>query len=73
MRIALAPFPVMFGLPGSRSLNVVVGHSNLIKAIMFQVLGTDELNAYLNKYHLELDPQLDALVGRYLFQMIIFY
>ncbi|KAL5813764.1 hypothetical protein ACOSQ3_024536 [Xanthoceras sorbifolium] len=34
------------------------------------VLGTDELNAYLNKYHLELnkyhlelDPQLDALVG----------
>lgn len=30
-----------------------------------QVLGTDELNAYLNKYHLELDPQLDALVGRH--------
>ncbi|WVZ06161.1 hypothetical protein V8G54_019507 [Vigna mungo] len=28
------------------------------------VLGTDELNVYLNKYHLELDPQLDALVGR---------
>ncbi|KAE8673982.1 Casein kinase II subunit alpha-2 [Hibiscus syriacus] len=28
-------------------------------------LGTDELNAYLNKYHLELDPQLDALVGRH--------
>ena len=32
--------------------------------MQFQVLGTDELNAYLNKYHLELDPQLDALVGR---------
>lgn len=30
----------------------------------FQVLGTDELNAYLNKYQLELDSQLDALVGR---------
>lgn len=29
------------------------------------MLGTDELNAYLNKYRLELDPQLDALVGRY--------
>ena len=29
-----------------------------------QVLGTDELNAYLNKYQLELDSQLDALVGR---------
>lgn len=29
-----------------------------------QVLGTDELNAYLNKYRLELDPHLEALVGR---------
>ncbi|KAL0431504.1 UNVERIFIED_CONTAM: Casein kinase II subunit alpha-4, chloroplastic [Sesamum radiatum] len=29
------------------------------------VLGTDELNAYLNKYHLELDPHLAALVGRH--------
>ncbi|CAM8907874.1 unnamed protein product [Rhodiola kirilowii] len=29
------------------------------------VLGTDELFPYLNKYHLELDAQLDALVERY--------
>jgi hypothetical protein len=29
-----------------------------------QVLGTDELNAYLSKYRLELDPHLEALVGR---------
>ncbi|XP_035830285.1 casein kinase II subunit alpha-1-like isoform X2 [Helianthus annuus] len=29
------------------------------------VLGTDELNAYLNKYQLELEPQLEALVGRH--------
>ncbi|KAG6522295.1 hypothetical protein ZIOFF_019433 [Zingiber officinale] len=29
------------------------------------VLGTDELNVYLNRYRLELDPQLDALVGRH--------
>ncbi|XP_071915465.1 casein kinase II subunit alpha-2-like isoform X2 [Coffea arabica] len=29
------------------------------------VLGTDELNAYLHKYHLELDPQLETLVGRH--------
>lgn len=35
--------------------------------LFFQVLGTDELNAYLHKYHLELDPQLEALVGRYVF------
>ncbi|KAA3474002.1 casein kinase II subunit alpha-like [Gossypium australe] len=29
------------------------------------VLGTDELNAYLNKYRIELDPHLAALVGRH--------
>lgn len=29
-----------------------------------KVLGTDELNAYLNKYHLELEPDLDDLIGR---------
>ncbi|MFS7955565.1 putative protein kinase CMGC-CK2 family [Helianthus anomalus] len=29
------------------------------------VLGTDELNTYLQRYHLELDPHLVALVGRH--------
>ncbi|ONM51108.1 CK2 protein kinase alpha 4 [Zea mays] len=29
------------------------------------VLGTDGLNVYLNKYRIELDPQLEALVGRH--------
>ncbi|MBA0677755.1 hypothetical protein Goari_019144, partial [Gossypium aridum] len=29
------------------------------------VLGTDELNAYLNKYGIELDPQLAFIVGRH--------
>ncbi|PPS09059.1 hypothetical protein GOBAR_AA11580 [Gossypium barbadense] len=38
-------------------------HDQLVK--IAKVLGTDELNAYLNKYHLELDPQLDAQVGRH--------
>ncbi|KAK6258631.1 hypothetical protein SCA6_013105 [Theobroma cacao] len=38
-------------------------HDQLVK--IAKVLGTDELNAYLNKYHLELDPQLDSLVGRH--------
>ena len=28
-----------------------------------QVLGTEELNAYLNKYHIDLDPELRSLVG----------
>ncbi|KAJ0565485.1 putative protein kinase CMGC-CK2 family [Helianthus annuus] len=32
---------------------------------LIQVLGTDELNAYLNKYQLELEPQFKALVGRH--------
>jgi len=28
------------------------------------VIGTKRLNAYLNKYKIELDPQLEALIGR---------
>lgn len=35
------------------------------------MLGTDDLNAYLNKYRLELDPHLEALVGRYVLVMYI--
>ncbi|KAH0468470.1 hypothetical protein IEQ34_003503 [Dendrobium chrysotoxum] len=38
-------------------------HDQLVK--IAKVLGTDELNAYLNKYKLELDPQLEAMVGRH--------
>ncbi|KAK8956946.1 hypothetical protein KSP39_PZI000229 [Platanthera zijinensis] len=38
-------------------------HDQLVK--IAKVLGTEELNAYLNKYRLELDPQLGALVGRH--------
>jgi len=30
-----------------------------------QVLGTDDLYAYLAKYHIELDPHLEALIGRH--------
>jgi hypothetical protein len=30
-----------------------------------QVLGTDELFAYLDKYDLELDPQFDGILGRH--------
>ncbi len=35
------------------------------------MLGTDSFYAYLNKYGLELDPQLEALVGRYDAQPLI--
>nr|GFD00749.1 protein kinase superfamily protein [Tanacetum cinerariifolium] len=37
-------------------------HDQLVK--IAKVLGTDELNTYLQRYLLELDPQLTALVGR---------
>lgn len=33
--------------------------------VTLQVLGTDELYVYLNKYGIELDPQLEALIGRH--------
>ena len=38
--------------------------SNSVFGLLKQILGTDELNAYLNKYRIELDPHLAALVGR---------
>ncbi|XP_010907397.3 casein kinase II subunit alpha isoform X1 [Elaeis guineensis] len=42
------------------------GHDNYDQLVKIaKVLGTDELNAYLNKYRIELDPHLEALVGRH--------
>ncbi|CAA3002971.1 casein kinase II subunit alpha-2-like [Olea europaea subsp. europaea] len=42
------------------------GHDNYDQLVKIaKVLGTDELNVYLNKYRLELDPHLAALVGRH--------
>ncbi|KAL6521614.1 Casein kinase II subunit alpha-4, chloroplastic [Orobanche gracilis] len=42
------------------------GHDNYDQLVKIaKVLGTDELNAYLNKYRLELDLHLTALVGRH--------
>uniref|UniRef100_A0A0D9VR03 Casein kinase II subunit alpha-2 n=1 Tax=Leersia perrieri TaxID=77586 RepID=A0A0D9VR03_9ORYZ len=38
-------------------------HDQLVK--IAKVLGTDHLNAYLNKYRIALDPQLEALIGRH--------
>lgn len=48
-------------------LYLLSGRSNWKFVFVFllqQVLGTDELNTYLNKYRIELDPHLAALVGR---------
>uniref|UniRef100_A0ACD5TVT2 Uncharacterized protein n=1 Tax=Avena sativa TaxID=4498 RepID=A0ACD5TVT2_AVESA len=36
-------------------------HDQLLK--ITKVLGTDQLNAYLNKYRIVLDPQIEALIG----------
>ncbi|XWS29721.1 hypothetical protein CRYUN_Cryun24cG0054600 [Craigia yunnanensis] len=42
------------------------GHDNYDQLVKIaKVIGTDELNAYLNKYRIELDPHLAALVGRH--------
>ncbi|KAI5417926.1 Casein kinase II subunit alpha-4, partial [Lathyrus oleraceus] len=42
------------------------GHDNYDQLVKIaRVLGTDELNAYLNKYRIELDPHLAALIGRH--------
>ncbi|KAK9811016.1 hypothetical protein WJX73_006703 [Symbiochloris irregularis] len=42
------------------------GHDNYDQLVKIaRVLGTDELYAYLAKYGIELDPQLEALVGRH--------
>ncbi|PRW61487.1 CPD photolyase isoform B [Chlorella sorokiniana] len=42
------------------------GHDNYDQLVKIcKVLGTDSFYSYLNKYGLELDPQLEALVGRH--------
>ena len=38
-----------------------------IRVTVLQVLGTGDLYDYLEKYGLQLDPQLERLVGRSLF------
>ncbi|PNY14792.1 casein kinase ii subunit alpha chloroplastic-like [Trifolium pratense] len=42
------------------------GHDNYDQLVKIaRVLGTDELNTYLNKYRIELDPHFAALIGRH--------
>lgn len=41
------------------------GHDNYDQLVKItKVLGTDELYAYIDKYHIRLDPQYDELLGR---------
>ena len=37
----------------------------MVRPPPLQVLGTEELAVYLGKYGIELDPQLEALLGRH--------
>ncbi|KAK4481546.1 hypothetical protein RD792_012447 [Penstemon davidsonii] len=49
-----------------RKENFFNGHDNQDQLVQIaRVLGTDGLTAYLHKYQLELNPQLEALVGRH--------
>eukprot|EP00897_Mesotaenium_endlicherianum_P005178 jgi/Mesen1/4689/ME000241S03727 len=42
------------------------GHDNYDQLVKIaKVLGTDDLTTYLSKYRIELDPHLEALVGRH--------
>ncbi|CAN1343078.1 Casein kinase II subunit alpha-4, chloroplastic [Linum perenne] len=42
------------------------GHDNYDQLVKIaKILGTEELNSYLSKYRIELDPHLAALVGRH--------
>lgn len=42
------------------------GHDNYDQLVKIaRVLGTDDLYRYLNKYGIELDPQLEVLVGHH--------
>eukprot|EP01046_Picozoa_sp_COSAG06_P017191 COSAG06_NODE_1159_length_10463_cov_10.703975_5_plen_325_part_00 len=42
------------------------GHDNYDQLVKIaKVLGTDELNAYLDKYAIELDPHFDGMLGRH--------
>ena len=67
VRGARAPLPAPHPPHPTRSPPAVetTGHDNYDQLVKIcRVLGTDEFYRYLHKYGLELDPQLEALVGR---------
>ncbi|GKD98989.1 casein kinase II subunit alpha-like protein [Tanacetum coccineum] len=66
-RVLEASFTALeeFYHPGKEYNVRVASRCFAIFAIVGYVLGTDELNTYLQRYHLEQDPHLVALVGRY--------
>lgn len=48
------------------------GHDNYDQLVRIaKVLGTEELFEYLDKYHIELDPRFNDILGRYV--LILFY
>ncbi|CAL0318406.1 unnamed protein product [Lupinus luteus] len=51
------------GPRGRPANNHASSNENIGNLKILKVPGTDELSAYLNKYHLELDPHFAALIG----------
>lgn len=48
------------------------GHDNYDQLVRIaKVLGTDELFEYIEKYHIELDPRFNDILGRYLLHDLI--
>lgn len=49
------------------------GHDNYDQLVrIVRVLGTEELFEYLDKYHIELDPRFNDVLGRCIFINICF-
>jgi casein kinase II subunit alpha len=49
------------------------GHDNYDQLVRIaKVLGTDELFEYIEKYHIELDPRFNDILGRYSFISFVF-
>lgn len=49
------------------------GHDNYDQLVRIaKVLGTEELFEYLDKYHIELDPRFNDILGRYVVISIAF-
>jgi len=47
------------------------GHDNYDQLVRIaKVLGTEELFEYLDKYHIELDPRFNDILGRYVSKLI---
>lgn len=50
------------------------GHDNYDQLVRIaKVLGTEELFEYLDKYHIELDPRFNDILGRYVESQLLMF